>query len=376
MIEVVEVGHRRELTNFVKFPFTLYKDSKNWVPPIIKQELDTFDKTKNPVFSNADAWFFLAYKDQKIAGRVVVIINWNEVKGQGLKKIRFGWFDVIDDVNVTKALLTKVKEIGIQHDLKYMEGPMGFSNFDKVGVQTEGFEYMGNMITWYNHPYYSKHFEILGLDKEKEFLENKFSFSDVDPILFEKANVLIKKRYGLNALSFSSSKDIMKHADKMFELYNQTYAKLSSFVPISVIQREYFKKKYIPFINPEYIFFIEDSEQNLVAFAIVMPSYSEALQKARGRLFPFGYIHFLRARKNTKDVLFYLIGIHPDYQNKGVTAIVFDYYYKVFSKKGIKTCIRTPELEENKAIHQMWKHFNQSTYARRRTYRIELDNFQ
>jgi ribosomal protein S18 acetylase RimI-like enzyme len=164
----------------------------------------------------------------------------------------------------------------------------------------------------------------------------------------------------------------MPWVDKMFDLFNETYATLASFVPITDIQKDYFKKKYIGFINPEFIKFIVDREDNMIAFAIVMPSFSRALQKANGKLFPTGIFHLLRAKKHGKEVIFYLIGIHPEYQNKGVTSIIFNEYYHTFTEKGIEDCIRTPELEENVAIKQMWKHFNPEVYKRRRTYRKEL----
>jgi hypothetical protein len=165
----------------------------------------------------------------------------------------------------------------------------------------------------------------------------------------------------------------MPMADQMFDLFNETYSKLSSFVPITEVQKTYFKKKYISFINPEYIKFIVDKEDKLVAFAIVMPSFSKALQKAKGKLFPFGIYHLLQAKKKSKDVYFYLVGIHPDYQNKGVTAIIFNEYHKTFTDKNIDMCYRTPELEENIAIKQMWKHFEPVVYKRRRTYRKDLN---
>lgn len=372
MITIKEVTSQAELKKFVTFPFSLYKDSKYWVPPIIKDELESFDKTKNPVFKNANAWFFLAYKDGKIVGRVAAIINRLEVEQQGLKKMRFGWFDFIDDQEVSKALLQKVADIGNKNNLEYMEGPVGFSNLDKVGVLVEGFDHIGTMITWYNYPYYKTHYENMGFVKEKEYMENKFPTSNADPALFTKLNDLIKRRYGLKEVNFNSTKEVMPMADEMFDLFNETYSKLSSFVPITEVQKNYFKKKYISFINPEYIKFIKDKEDKLIAFAIVMPSFSEALQKAKGKLFPFGIFHLLKAKKNSKDVIFYLIGIHPDYQNKGVTAIIFNEYYKTFKKKGIKMCYRTPELEENVAIKQMWKHFDPVIYKRRRTYKKSL----
>ena len=372
MITIKEAKTKKELKEFIKFSFELYKGSPYWIPPLINDELEGFDKEKNPVFKNADAKFYIAYKDGKIAGTIVAIINWQEVNEQDIKKVRFGWFDVIDDIEVTKALLEKVYEYGREYNMEYAEGPMGFSNLDKVGVLTEGFDQMGTMITWYNYPYYKEHFEKLGLSIEKEYHESIFSFLNVDPAPFQKASELIKKRYNLNAVNFSSTKEVMPYVDKMFDLFNNTYNKLSSFVAISDIQKQYFKEKYVGLINPEYIKFVEDENKNLVAFSIVMPSFSEALIKAKGKLFPFGFIHLLKAKKNSKDVVFYLIGIDPEYQNKGVTAIIFDEYYKVFTKNNIQNCIRTPELEDNFAMHNLWKNFNPKIHKRRKTYRIDL----
>ncbi len=372
MITIKEAITKKEMTDFVKFSFTLYKDNPYWVPPIISEELESFDRTKNPAFQSAEATFYLAYKDGEIVGKVAAIINWDEVNNQKKKKVRFGWFDVIDDIEVTKALLEKVYELGRKNGLEYAEGPIGFSNLDKVGVLTYGFDQISTMITWYNHPYYMDHFEKLGFVKEKEYIESRFPFSNVKMEHFEKANELVKRRYGLKAVNFTKTSEVMPMVDKMFDLFNFTYATLASFVAITDVQREYFKKKYINFINPEYIKFVEDNDGNLIAFSIVMPSFSEALQKANGKLFPFGFLHMLNARKNSKDVVFYLIGVHPEYQNKGVTAIIFNEYYYTFKKRGVETCIRTPELAENHAIHNLWKHFDPIIHKHRCTYRINL----
>ncbi|MES2544751.1 MAG: GTP cyclohydrolase [Bacteroidota bacterium] len=368
MITIQEAITKKELTAFIKFPFSLYKDNPYWVPPLISDELETFDKKKNPAFENADAQFYVAYKDNKIVGRIATIINWSEVNNQHKKKVRFGWFDVIDDLEVTKALLEKVYELGRNNKLEYVEGPMGFSNLDKVGVLTEGFDEIGTMITWYNFPYYATHFEQLGYVKEKEYVENKFPFENVKLEFFEKADLLVRKRYQLTPLNFKTTKEVLPYVDKMFDLFNQSYASLSSFVPVSDTQKEYFKKKYIGFINPEFIKFVEDKNHNIIAFSIVMPSFSIALQKAKGKLFPFGFLHLLKAKKECKDMLFYLIGVHPDYQNKAVTAIIFKECYETFKEKGVINCFRTPELADNTAIHNLWKHFFPVIHKRRCTY--------
>lgn len=372
MITVKEVTTKKGLKAFVKFPFSLYKDSKYWVPPIIKQELETFDKDKNPIFKDAEARFFLAYKGNTIVGRIAAIVNWLEVDKQQIKKMRFGWFDFIDDLEVSKVLLETVENIGRNHNLEYTEGPVGFSNLDKVGVMTEGFDSIAPMITWYNHPYYIDHYKNHGYVIEKEYSESKFPFRNVNPEAFSKAQELIKRRYKLRALKFTKTEEVMPYADKMFDLFNESYASLSSFVEITDIQKEYFKKKFISFVNPEYIKFVVDENDKLIGFAIVMPRFAEALQKANGKLFPFGFTHILKAKKNSKDVIFYLIGIHPEYQNKGVHAVIFNEYYETFTQKGIETCYRTPELEDNEAIHKIWKHFDPVVYKRRKTLRKDL----
>lgn len=373
MIEIREVSNKKELTQFVKFPFELFKDNPYWVPPIIKDELDGFNPNINPAFETASVRFFLAYKNSKIVGRVAAIINQIEVEHQQLKKMRFGWFDAIDDVKVTRVLLDKVNEIGKAHNLEFIEGPLGFSNLDKVGVLTKGFDELSTMISWYSLPYYHKHLEELGYTVEKHFIEGEIDMENVDPDYFTKAQKLIKKRYGLKPKNFSSTKELLPYVDKMFDLFNETYAKLASFVPVTKKQQDYFKNKYINLINPEYLKFVLDRNDNIIAFSIVMPSFARALQKANGKLWPFGIFHILYARKYSKEVLFYLIGIKEEYQNKGVTAIIFDEYFRVFKEKGIEKCIRTPELIENHAIHQLWKHFNSKVNKERKTFRKDIE---
>ncbi|WP_397362841.1 GTP cyclohydrolase [Olleya sp. R77988] len=372
MITIKKVTTKADYKAFVKFPFKIYKDSKYWVPPIISQELATFDAKKNPIFNDAEATLFLAYKDSTVVGRVAGIINWLEVKDQNIQKMRFGWFDFIDDLEVSKALIDEVVKIGMENSLDYTEGPVGFSNLDKVGVMTQGFDQVSNMIAWYNHEYYIKHYEALGFKVEKKYSESRFPFKNVKPEFFFKAQELIKRRYKLTPLKFTKTSQVMPYVDRMFDLFNESYASLSSFVAITDIQKAYFKKKFISFINPEYIKFVVDKDDNLVAFAIVMPRFAAALQKMNGKLLPVGFLKLLKAKKESKDVMFYLIGVHPDYQNKGVHAVIFNEYYNTFTEKGIQTCYRTPELEDNEAIHKIWKHFDPEVYVRRCTYKKVL----
>ncbi len=369
---IIAVKSKSDLRKFVKFPFELYRNNRYWVPPIIKEEMAYFDPDKNPAYDHADVQLFLAFKNHKIVGRIAAIINNYEIERLGIKKIRFGWFDVIDDVSVSKALLDKIYEIGKQQQLDFVEGPLGFSNLDKVGMLTKGFDEMSTMITWYNHPYFVDHMRILGYEKSNEWLEHYFDTTNMRVEHYARMATVIKRRYKLRELQFKSTEEILPYVDKIFDLFDKTYSALSSYVPISKRQIDYFKKKYIPFLDPEFVKYVEDEHANTVAFAITMPSFSKALQRAKGRLFPFGFIHLLRAKKHTKEVLFYLIGVHPEYQKKGVVFVLFDEYAKTYVKKGIVKAIRTPELVSNKAINALWKDFEPVNHKTRATFKKEI----
>ena len=372
MITIKELKTKQELTDFVKFPFSLYKNEKNWVPSLINDELESMDADKNPVFKNASAWYFMAYRNGKPVGRIAAIVNQLEIKDQNKPKMRFGWFDVINDVEVTKALIAKVEEIGRDHQLEWIEGPVGFSNMEKAGILIEGFDYLNTMITWYNFPYYKDHFEELGFDKAAEWVEFKIKIPKESPEKVAKFARIVVERYKLNVIHFTKSKEIMPYVDDMFGLLNKTYNTLSTFVPIQQYQIDHYKEKYIKYINPHYIKCIADSDGKLIAFAITMPSFSKALKKANGKLFPFGIFHLLRARKKNNTAAFYLIGIDPEYQGKGVTAVIFHQMQELFNNNGITDVETNPELEENKAIQQLWKNYEHALHKRRRTYKRDL----
>ena len=373
MIEVKEITGRKELKKFVTFPFKLYKNNPYWVPPLINEELNSFDPNKNPVFEHAQARYFLAFKNGSVVGRVAAITNEFEIEQQQVKKMRFGWLDFIDDHEVSKALLNQVEKLGKEKNLEFMEGPVGFSNMDKVGILTEGYEERGSMVTWYNYPYYVDHMNALGFKPEKKYLESYFYTKDAEIDKYHRMAQVIAKRYDLTPVNFSRSKDVMPYVDEIFKLFNTAYSKLSSFVPISDKQIAYFKEKYIGFINPDFIKVVLDNNKRVIAFGITMPSFGKALQKAKGRLFPFGFIHLLLARKYSKESIFYLIGIAPEYQKKGVTAIIFDLFHKAFQRHGVTKGIITPELEDNKDIQLIWDSFNPVHFKRRATFRKDLD---
>jgi len=371
-IIIKEVRTNKELKRFVTFPFSLYKNHPYWVPSLIKDEMETLNRKKNPVFKNADAWFYLAYRQNQIVGRIAVIVNHLEINEQKKPKIRFGWLDMIDDIEVTKKLLNCVVEKGRELGLEYMEGPMGFSNMEKAGILTKGFEERNTMITWYHYPYYAQHLEQLGFEKQATWIEFKMN---VPPSIFDrvrKFSKLIKDRYELSVIELNSKKDILPYVDSMFDLLNKTYNNLQTFVPIQQYQIDYYKKKYFNFIHQDYITCIQNSKGELIAFSIVMPSFSKALKKANGRLLPFGWKYILDAQKKNDTAAFYLIGIHPDYQGKGVTAIVFEEMLSLFIRKGIKYVETNPELKENTAIQLLWKDYHPVQHKERSTYKKEI----
>ena len=300
-----EVNSKRDYHAFFSFPFTLYKNCNQWVPSITNEEKAIFNPASNPVFENAEAKLFLVKNKKQVVGRMAAIINWIEVKEQGKTKVRFGWYDTIDDVEVSRLLIDAACDWGRQNRLTYLEGPMGFSNMDKAGLLVQGYEYMNTMITWYHYPYQKQHLETLGLVKQAEWLEFKIKIFKAEdaPEKVKKYAEIIAKRYELNSLEFSSRKDIIPYVDKMFDLLNKTYDKLQSFVPIQPYQVEHYKKKYFSYIHPRFIKCVTDKSGELVAFAITMPSFSRALKKVNGSLYPLdSFIFFVHLKKMTEPL--------------------------------------------------------------------------
>ena len=374
MIEIIEVTSRQQYRAFFQFPFDLYRNCPQWVPTITKEEMDIFDPQKNAVFEHAMARLFLAKKKGKIVGRIAAMINWVEVEKLQKTKVRFGWYDTIDDLEVSQKLIETVEAVAIAEGMTYIEGPMGFSNMDKAGLLVHGYEHMNTMITWYHYPYQKTHLERLGLKKQSEWIEFKIDIYDAkdSPEKVKKFARVIKARYRLKTLAFKTTKDVEPHVDKMFELLNQTYNKLQSFVPIQQHQIEVYKKKYLPYVHPDFIKCVVDENDEMIGFAITMPSFTKALKRINGKMFPFGFYHLWRALRKNNRASFYLIGIKESYQSKGVTAIIFQDIQEMFNKRGITEVETNPELEENKAIHSMWKNYKHELHKRRRTYRKDI----
>lgn len=372
-VQIIQVTSEKQLLDFIKFPMMLYKNNQNFVPSLINDEKNIWNPKENPALAYSEAKQFLAYKNGKIAGRIAVLINHKEAQELGIEKVRFGWLDFIDDAEVSEALLNEAIKLAQEKGLKKIEGPMGFTNLDKAGMLTYGFDKLATMIGIYNAPYYAVHLENLGLTKEKEWVEYEIVFPEQLPEKVEKFSKLIAEKYQLETIKFGSKEDILPLVEPMFKLLDETYKNLSTYTPISDEQIQHYKEKYFGLIDKDYIICIKDKNDQLISFAITMPSYSRALQKSKGKLLPFGWWHFLNAGRKNDRANFYLIGIHPEYQRRGVTAIIFKEIYEIFKKKGVKFLETNPELEENKNIQLLWQDYHPVNHKRRRTYSMVLE---
>lgn len=374
-IAIVAVNDSSGYEAFVRFPFSLYGENPYWVPPISQEEMETIDPAKNPVYQNAEAHFFLAYQNGKIVGRIAAIINWIEVRELGISKMRFGWFDVIDDIAVTRVLLDSVIAVGKKHQLSFIEGPMGFSNLDKAGLLMDGFEEQNTMITHYNAPYYAKHFEALGYEEKARWVEFEIKISDyaAAPEKVKRFSEIVMDRYQLRMIHFKRQSEIVPYIDEMFDLLDKTYNQLQTYVPIQPYQIENYKKRFLKFVNPKFIKCIVDSDGDMIAFSIIMPSFTKALKKINGEMSLWGYFHLFRAQYFNSKASFYLIGIRPDYQNKGITAIIFNEMQKMFNQLGIREVETNPELKENTAIQKLWKNYTHRMHKQRATFTKKIN---
>ena len=369
-ISIKRITTNKDYVAFVKFPFELYNNNPYWVPPIINEEVETIDRKINPVYQNSSARFFLAYKKGVIVGRIAAIVNWIEIKEIKKNKVRFGWFDVIDDIAVSKLLLEQVVCFGKENKLDHIEGPVGFSNLDKAGLLTKGFEEPSTMITIYNYPYYATHLKELGFSLLAQWVEYEIKIANFEdsPEKVKRFSGVIMKRFNLKVLDFKNKKEIIPYIDQMFNLLDETYNKLQTFVPIQDYQIEHYKKRYFKYVHKDFVKCVVDKNNHLIAFTITMPSFTRALQRINGKVTFFNIYNLLKAMWFNNRASFYLIGVHPDYQNKGITAIIFNEIQKTFNKHNITIVETNPELKENTAIQKLWKNYENRQHKRRATF--------
>lgn len=366
-IRIHEVTTKKELKKFISFPGTLYKNNPYWVPALFFDELATLDRQKNPAFEFCKAIYLLAYEGEKIVGRIAGIINDRHIEISETPYARFGWVDFIDDLRVSTALFQAVENWSKEHGMQGMHGPMGFTDFDREGLLIEGFDRLGTLPTIYNFPYYPKHIEELGYAKEVDWLDFKITIKELPPKIVAIANYA-ERRLKLHVIRLRKAKDILPYTKEIFKLLNDGYKNLFGFVPLTDKQVGVYIKQYFSFVNPEFIQLVADQDNKLVAVGITMPSLSKALQRAKGKLFPFGFIHIFRALKKNDTVDLYLITVREDLQGKGVNAIIMREMQMAYIRHGVTILDAAPELETNTKIHEQWQFFDHIVDKRRRCY--------
>jgi len=368
MILIEEVKTGKDLRRFINFPYRLYAGNRCWVPPLWLDEMNTLRKDRNPAFEYCEARYWLAYKDGKLAGRVAGIISHRYLEKWGERNARFGWLDFIDDLQVSKALLETVEDWARQKGLAGLHGPLGFCDLDKEAMLVEGFDELGTMVTLYNHPYYPVHLEKHGYQKDADWLEYELKVPARIPEDVERIAQVVMKRARVTVVTAKRRKGLKRYARGIFDLLNEAYKDLYGVVPLTDKQIEAYIKQYFGFINPAYAKVILDQHGQMAAFGIAIPSLSRALQKGRGRLLPFGFLHLLRALKYDRHLDLYLIAVRPDLQNKGVNALLMTEITRSAIENSIISAESNPELEKNAKVQALWKHYEARQHKRRRVY--------
>lgn len=356
------------LKKFIKFQLELYKGNDCYVPPLVLDEVNTLNPKHNPAFDFCEAAYFLAYKDNKIVGRIAAIINRQVNEKSGKKEMRFGWVDFIDDADVVKALFDAAEKWGKNKGMNKIVGPLGFTDLDHEGMLIDGFDELGTMATIYNYPYYLPRIEALGYEKEVDWLEYVMTVPEGIPDKHNRIAEIVKKKFNLRVLKFKSRKEIKeKYGHALFELVNEAYADLYGYSTLTSRQIDYYVDMYISLLNLDLVTLIVDAEDKLVGVGISMQSMSKALQKSKGKLFPFGWYHLLKGLKGKNDrVDLMLVVIKPEYQGKGVNALLFQDLIPTYIKCGFKYAESNPELAENDKVQNQWESFERRQHRHRR----------
>ena len=374
-VSIKTVTTKRDFKIFARFANRMYKGNAYYVPSIVMDDLNTFDKAKNAAFEFCEAEFYLAYKDGKLVGRVAAIVNHKANEAWNVKQVRFGWFDFVDDIEVSAALLDAVAAFGKSRGMTDMAGPLGFTDFDPEGMLVEGYDRVSTMALIYNHPYYTEHMKKLGYHKETGWVEYRLTLPEAPSERHRSIAEAVKARYGLKVRKLTK-RQVKKegYGRKIFKLINETYCVLYGYSLLSEKQIDQYVDAYLGIVNMELLSFVEDSDGNLIAAALTIPSMAEALQKCNGELLPFGWWHLLKSmywkRPDTLDLL--LIGVRPDYQNKGVNSLVMVDLLERYHKLGFKYAETNANLESNIKIQAMWDHFEHELHKRRWIFAKEI----
>ncbi len=370
-IEVREVNSEKEFKNFVNVQFEIYKDNKFWVPPIKKDEIKALKPEFNPAFRFCKAKFWNAYKNGKCLGRIGAIINEKYNEKIGDKIGRFTRAEFIDDIEVSKALFKTAEEWLKSEGMTSVQGPLGFTNLDHQGMLVEGFDHLPSAASEYHLPYYQNHLVELGFEKEVDWIEFRLFLEGV-PEKAKRVAEVIKTRNGLRVQSFTKTSELQPYAFQLFDILNEAFKDLFSVVHLDKEMINYYVNRYLMMLNPQFVKLIFDSDNNIVAFIVGLPSLSEGLQKANGKLFPFGWYHLQKALKHPKVVDLMLTGILPDYQGKGVAAILINELQTVMEKYGVTEVETTGIFETNQKAIQNWKNYEHIQHKRKRCWKKSL----
>ena len=376
MVEIRKVSTKRELKQFIQFFYDLYRDCDKAVPYLFFDEMATLRRDKNPSFECCEADYFLAYKDGKIVGRVAAIINRRANEQWKVQQVRFGWFDFIDDDEVSKALLDTVAQWGRERGMTEMAGPLGFIDTDREGMLVEGFDELTTMYINYNYPYYADHIARYGgFEKDNDYVEIKVKIPQDDNFKFHKIAEIVKLRYGLRVHKFTRSELLSGgYGRKVFELLNATYKDLYGFSQLSERQVDKLVNDYIKIADLNLVTAVMDGDK-MIGFGVTFPSFSRALQKTRdGRLFPFGWWHLMKTLKkhNTDTVDLLLIGVLPEYRTKGANALIFDDLIHQFQRYGFVWADAMPMMERNEKVLAQWQYLDSHIHRRHRCFRKNL----
>ena len=375
-VQIKRVETKKDLKAFIECHYDLYEGNQYDAPNLYSDELKTLSKDKNAAFDFCEAEYFLALKEGKVVGRVAGIINNRANEKWGTKDVRFGWIDFIDDIEVSKALLKAVEDYGKEKGMDSIVGPLGFTDMDPEGMLTWGFDQLGTMATSYNYDYSPKHMEKLGgWEKDNDYVEYRLDVPETAPEKYTKIAEMVEKRYNLHARKLTK-KDIFEggYGKKLFDLINVTYSHLYGFSELSERQIDQYVKMYFPLADLDLITVVEDGNKDnqLVGLAITIPSLTRALQKChRGRLFPFGWWHLLRAIKfhKTEVVDLLLIGVLPEYRSKGANSLVFADLIPRYVKYGFKWGETHVEMETNESVQSQRGPLDPTMHKKRRCYR-------
>lgn len=371
MIKIIPVEDVQTQKEFVKFPFIHYRDDKNWIPPIIKDEYKIFKTDTNPALAFCEVQFWIAQKEGRTCGRVAAIIN---QKYNDLHQCKFGRISRIEfDCEETGLLLIKKAEEWIKNKgMDHVHGPLGFTNLDLQGLLIEGFDYLPSIASVYHKPFYAEVFDKAGYSKENDWVEFILHMEDKIPEKATRLAEMIKERYKLTVVHFKNRKELKPYASKLVEVLNDAFGELPYVTPFDEKTGSYYINKYFSFLNPDFVKVILNEHNKMIGFIVGLPSLSLAMKKANGKLFPFGFLHITRALKHPKVMDLVLTGVEPALQGQGIPALLINELQKVILQYGVKDVETTGMFETNQKAIQVWKNYNHTQHKRRRCYVKEI----